>query len=64
MKKRILGKDLEVSEIGLGCMGLSFSFPPFPTKQEAISFIKKAYEMGVTFFDTAEVYDLLIMKRS
>ncbi|WP_339034215.1 aldo/keto reductase [Spiroplasma endosymbiont of Cantharis rufa] len=56
MKTRKLGRDLIVSEIGLGCMGLSFSFPPFPTKQEAVNFIKKAYEKGVTFFDTAEVY--------
>ncbi|WP_342258699.1 aldo/keto reductase [Spiroplasma endosymbiont of Dioctria linearis] len=56
MKTRKLGKDLIVSEIGLGCMGLSFSFPPFPTKQEAVNFIKKAYEKGVTFFDTAEIY--------
>ncbi|QEH61684.1 aldo/keto reductase [Spiroplasma chinense] len=56
MKKRILGKDLEVSELGLGCMGLSFSLPPFPTKQEAIEFIREAYKRGVTFFDTAEIY--------
>ncbi|ALD65951.1 aldo/keto reductase [Spiroplasma cantharicola] len=56
MKTRKLGKDLIVSEIGLGCMGLSFSFPPFPTKQEAVDFIRKAYEKGVTFFDTAEIY--------
>ncbi|QHX36292.1 aldo/keto reductase [Spiroplasma sp. BIUS-1] len=56
MKKRILGKGLEVSEIGLGCMGLSFSFPPFPTREEAVSFIRQAYNKGVTFFDTAEVY--------
>ncbi|AGR41745.1 aldo/keto reductase [Spiroplasma diminutum] len=56
MKTRKLGQGLEVSEIGLGCMGLSFSFPPFPTREEAVSFIRQAYEMGVTFFDTAEVY--------
>ncbi|AUM62293.1 aldo/keto reductase [Spiroplasma monobiae] len=56
MKTRKLGKDLVVSEIGLGCMGLSFSQPPFPTREEAVEFIRKAYEMGVTFFDTAEVY--------
>ncbi|ASP28128.1 aldo/keto reductase [Spiroplasma corruscae] len=56
MKKRVLGQGLEVSEIGLGCMGLSFSLPPFPPKDEAISFIKEAYKMGVTFFDTAEIY--------
>lgn len=56
MKTRMLGKDLVVSEIGLGCMGLSFSFPPFPSKEEAIEFLRAAYERGVTFFDTAEIY--------
>ncbi|WP_338972715.1 aldo/keto reductase [Spiroplasma endosymbiont of Panorpa germanica] len=56
MKKRILGKNLEVSTIGLGCMGLSMSFPPFPEKNEAIKFLKEAYEQGITFFDTAEIY--------
>lgn len=47
---------LEVSAIGLGCMGMSQSYPPFPKKEEMISLIRKAVEMGVTFFDTAEVY--------
>ncbi|ARU92315.1 Aldo-keto reductase [Spiroplasma clarkii] len=56
MKQRTLGKELQVSEIGLGCMGLSFSQPPFPTKEEAITFIREAYKKGVTFFDTAEIY--------
>jgi len=56
MKRRTLGKDLIVSEIGLGCMGLSFSFPPFPSKEEAITFLRAAYQKGVTFFDTAEIY--------
>ncbi len=56
MKTRTLGKDLVVSEIGLGCMGLSFSFPPFPSKEEAITFLRTAYKKGVTFFDTAEIY--------
>ncbi|AKU79606.1 aldo/keto reductase [Spiroplasma turonicum] len=56
MKKRILGKNLEVSEIGLGCMGLSFSLPPFPEKKESIKFLLEAYNEGVTFFDTAEIY--------
>jgi len=56
MKTRILGKNLIVSEIGLGCMGLSFSFPPFPSKEEAITFLRAAYQKGVTFFDTAEIY--------
>jgi aryl-alcohol dehydrogenase-like predicted oxidoreductase len=57
MQKRQLGKSgLEVSALGLGCMGMSFSFPPFPDKQEMIALIRNAVERGVTFFDTAEVY--------
>jgi aryl-alcohol dehydrogenase-like predicted oxidoreductase len=57
MKKRILGKSgLEVSALGLGCMGMSFAFPPFPEKKEMISLIRTAVERGVTFFDTAEAY--------
>jgi aryl-alcohol dehydrogenase-like predicted oxidoreductase len=57
MKKRKLGEsNLEVSALGLGCMGMSFSFPPFPEKKEMILFIRKAVEKGVTFFDTAGVY--------
>ena len=57
MKKRTLGKEgLEVSEIGLGCMGFSQSYPPFLQKEESIKVIRKAVELGVTFFDTAEVY--------
>ncbi len=57
MEKRRLGKsDLEVSEIGLGCMGMSFGFGPPADKNEMISLIRTAVERGVTFFDTAEVY--------
>jgi aryl-alcohol dehydrogenase-like predicted oxidoreductase len=57
MQKRKLGKsNLEVSAIGLGCMGLSFGFGPAVDKQEGISLIRAAVERGVTFFDTAEVY--------
>ena len=57
MQQRKLGKsDLEVSALGLGCMGMSFSYAPFPDKQEMISLIRQAVERGVTFFDTAEVY--------
>ncbi|REC42182.1 aldo/keto reductase [Chryseobacterium sp. 5_R23647] len=57
MKKRILGKDkLEVSALGLGCMGLSFGYGKPTEKQEAIQLIRTAYEQGVTFFDTAECY--------
>jgi aryl-alcohol dehydrogenase-like predicted oxidoreductase len=57
MQKRILGKSgLEVSAIGLGCMGMTFAFPPFPEKKEMLSLLRTAVERGVTFFDTAEVY--------
>ena len=57
MQKRKLGKsNLEVSAIGLGCMGLSFGLGPAVDKQHGISLIRAAYERGVTFFDTAEVY--------
>lgn len=57
MQKRKLGKsNLEVSAIGLGCMGLSFGYGPATDKQEAIALIRAAVEQGVTFFDTAEVY--------
>jgi aryl-alcohol dehydrogenase-like predicted oxidoreductase len=57
MQKRKLGKsNLEVSAIGLGCMGLSFGYGPAVDKQQGISLIRSAVERGVTFFDTAEVY--------
>ncbi len=57
MQKRKLGNsNLEVSAIGLGCMGLSFGYGPATDKQEAISLIRSAVERGVTFFDTAEIY--------
>ena len=56
MDKRTLGQGLEVSAIGLGCMGMSQSFPPFPPREEMISLIRTAVERGVTFFDTAQVY--------
>jgi aryl-alcohol dehydrogenase-like predicted oxidoreductase len=57
MKKRKLGKsNLEVSAIGLGCMGMSFSYGPPKDKQEMTSLLRAAVERGVTFFDTAEVY--------
>jgi aryl-alcohol dehydrogenase-like predicted oxidoreductase len=57
MQKRKLGKsNLEVSALGLGCMGLSFGLGPATEKQQAIALIRAAVERGVTFFDTAEVY--------
>ena len=58
MKKRKLGKDtsLEISAIGLGCMGMSYGYGPAHDKQEMISLIRSAVERGVTFFDTAEAY--------
>ena len=56
MDKRILGKSLEVSALGLGCMGLSYGYGPAAEKAEAIKLIRRAYELGVTFFDTAEAY--------
>lgn len=57
MQKRKLGKSkLEVSAIGLGCMGMNFGYGPASDREEMISLIRDAVERGVTFFDTAEVY--------
>jgi len=57
MQKRILGNQgLEVSALGLGCMGLNFGYGPATEKQEAIKLIRTAFEKGITFFDTAECY--------
>lgn len=59
MEKRILGtQGLEVSALGLGCMGLSFAYGPAIEKQQAIKIIREAYEQGITFFDTAEAYGI------
>ena len=56
MQTRTLGQGLEVSALGLGCMGMSQSFGPPPPREEMITFLRAAVERGVTFFDTAEVY--------
>lgn len=56
MKTRILGKDLEVSSVGLGCMGMSHAYGPASDKKEMTELLSKAVDKGYTFFDTAEVY--------
>jgi aryl-alcohol dehydrogenase-like predicted oxidoreductase len=56
MKTRTLGQGLEVSALGLGCMGMSQSFPPIPERADSIALIRAAVDRGVTFFDTAQVY--------
>jgi len=56
MQKRKLGNDLEVSAIGLGCMGMSFGYGPASDKQQMISLLRSAVDRGITFFDTAEAY--------
>lgn len=57
MEQRILGRDLRVSALGLGCMGMSHGYGPARDKQEMIKLIRRTHdELGVTFFDTAECY--------
>ena len=56
MDKRILGKDLQVSTIGYGCMGMSHAYGTVSTQKEAEQLIEKAIDCGCTFFDTAEIY--------
>ncbi|MCA9005964.1 MAG: aldo/keto reductase [Planctomycetaceae bacterium] len=56
MQKRTLGNNLEVSALGLGCMGLSFGYGPAVEDQDGIALLRSAIDLGVTFFDTAEVY--------
>lgn len=59
MKQRLLGRSgLRVSALGLGCMGFTRSYPPYPEKRDAIATIRRAVEAGITFFDTAEVYSM------
>ena len=63
MKKRKLGKSgLEVSALGLGCMGMSFSYGPPKDKKEMTDLLHAAVDRGITFFDTAEVYGPFLMK--
>lgn len=56
LKRQLSQSGPEVSAIGLGCMGLTQSYPPFPEKHESVKFLREAVEKGVTFFDTAEAY--------
>ena len=56
MEKRTLGNNLEVSALGLGCMRMTFGDAPIGTHDEMVEFLRKSVEMGITFFDTAEVY--------
>ena len=57
IEKRHLGNEpLTVSAIGLGCMGLNFGYAPFPERKEAVALLRRAVELGITFFDTAEAY--------
>ena len=56
MDKRILGRDLRVSAVGFGCMGLSHGYGAPLDKREAVRLLRQAEEEGYTFFDTAEVY--------
>src|SRR6266700_8384840 len=63
MQKRKLGKsNLEVSAIGLGCMGMSFSYGPAKDKREMTDLLHAAVDRGITFFDTAEVYGPLVTR--
>jgi aryl-alcohol dehydrogenase-like predicted oxidoreductase len=57
LQKRTLGKStLEVTALGLGCMGMSYAYGPAPDKQKMIQLLRSAVERGITFFDTAEAY--------
>jgi len=60
MPTRTIGQDLEVSALGLGCMGMSQSYGPLPSRQESIDLLRAAVDRGVSFFDTAEIYGPLV----
>ena len=62
MEKRILGNKLEVSGMGLDCMGMSFAFPPFPGKRDMIKLIRNAVEKGVTFLIQLRLTVHILMK--
>jgi aryl-alcohol dehydrogenase-like predicted oxidoreductase len=63
MKKRTLGRSgLEVSAVGLGCMGMSWSYTRIPNRDDMVRLLRAAVERGVTFFDTAEVYGPLAVR--
>ena len=65
MQTRLLGRSgLSVSALGFGCMGISFSYATQLTKAEGVALIRAAVDLGVTFFDTAEVYGPLRQRRS
>ena len=57
MKHRLLGKDLEVSAVGLGCMGMSHAYGSAPDKKEMTELLAQAVDLGYTFFDTATTFD-------
>jgi aryl-alcohol dehydrogenase-like predicted oxidoreductase len=63
MKTRTLGQGLEVSALGLGCMGLNFGYAAKLTKAEGVALIRAAVDRGVSFFDTAEVYGPFTTRR-
>ena len=65
MQKRKLGKsNLEISALGLGCMGMSYGYGPAADKKEMIKLVRAAFERGITFFDTAEIYGPFSKKNS
>ena len=63
-KRKLANSGLEVSALGLGCMGMSFSYGPPKDKREMTALLRAAVERGITFFDTAEVYEMCIRDRN